>query len=873
MPTLPLTCWILPLLSFLGTGDASGSAERVACAGDGIAFEREGAADLSDAGLSSCDWRGIRAAYERARHAVAKIPGGHRARSPHQRWSSLFDGRGVTVESDCGGWSWGLELESYGYADGMPHAPSGPAEVLVDGEQVIYRWGDSVEEWYRNGRAGLEHGFTVERPLGDDGVGGEGMLRFSLGVRGELEGRVEEGALGVSFADEKGAEVLAYRGLYAFDADGVELDARLKLRGSSLTVEVETCGAKYPITIDPTVSAAYLKAAEPGAGDLFGGAVDVSGDIVVVGAPWEGSASTGVNGDQTDDSAPASGAAYVFVRQGAGWVQEAYLKASNTDPSDYFGESVAVSGNTIVVGARGESSQGRGVGAPQGNNLSPDSGAAYVFVRQAGSGSWSQQAFLKSSNADPGDHFGLAVDLHGDTVLVGALGEDSNSAGVNGVQSDNSLIVAGAAYVFVRSGGVWTQQAYLKASNPDPGDGFGMSVAVFGDRVAIGARGESGSSSGVNGPQVDNAMSRSGACYVFKRTAGIWSQEAYVKASNPNPVAGFGFSVALSGDALVVGVPWEANAASGVGADQSDWSAWGTGAAYVFRHDGATWHQEEYLKAANAGFDDRFGRSVAISGDLILVGAPQEDGAGAGLGGDSSLDSVSNSGASYLFQKGAGGWAQVAYIKSSNPAPADQFGYAVGLTESDVIVGAVYEDSGLLSDPLDNSTPSSGAAYVYQTEDAFPWSVYCSGDGSGMPCPCGNPGGAGEGCANSTGTGASLTASGAALVSDDSLVLTVGGTVPGQPGIFFQGDNEVNGGLGVPFGDGLRCAGGSVVRLRVVVGDVGGVASSTGVQVSVRGGVSGGETKRYQWWYRDPSGSPCGSGFGLSNGVEVFWGM
>ena len=149
--------------------------------------------------------------------------------------------------------------------------------------------------------------------------------------------------------------------------------------------------------------------------------------------------------------------------------------------------------------------------------------------------------------------------------------------------------------------------------------------------------------------------------------------------------------------------------------------------------------------------------------------------------------------------------------------------------------------------------------------------VYCSGDGSGTPCPCGNTGSAGAGCANGTfPSGAALSASGQASVGADSLVLQVADTTPGQPGLFFQGDNALNGGAGVPFGDGLRCAGGNVVRLEVRFAGNAGTAATT-VAIGATGGVSAGDVRRYQWWYRDPVLSPCGTGFNFSNGLEVTW--
>ena len=186
----------------------------------------------------------------------------------------------------------------------------------------------------------------------------------------------------------------------------------------------------------------------------------------------EDSAADGVNGNQSDNSAEESGAAYVFVRSGNTWSQQAYLKASNSEADDRFGETVTISGNTIVVGAPREDSDADGVNGDQDDNSAEDSGAAYVFVRSGIT--WSQQAYLKASNSEggefSGDLFGISVAISGDTIVVGARREDSDADGVNGDQDDNSAQGSGAAYVFVRSGSTWSQQAYLKASNSDRSD-------------------------------------------------------------------------------------------------------------------------------------------------------------------------------------------------------------------------------------------------------------------------------------------------------------------------------------------------------------------------------------------------------------------
>jgi len=153
-----------------------------------------------------------------------------------------------------------------------------------------------------------------------------------------------------------------------------------------------------------------------------------------------------------------------------------------------------------------------------------------------------------------------------------------------------------------------------------------------------------------------------------------------------------------------------------------------------------------------------------------------------------------------------------------------------------------------------------------------PGTAYCSGDGSGTTaCPCGNGGASGAGCTNGSGLGGALGASGSASVSVDTLVLEASQLLPNQPALFFQGDNAINGGSGISFGDGLRCAGGGVIRLQVRFPDAAG-ACATSISISAKGGCVAGDVKRYQAWYRDPATSPCGAAFNLSNGYEISWG-
>ena len=408
-------------------------------------------------------------------------------------------------------------------------------------------------------------------------------------------------------------------------------------------------GAVYVFTRSGTTwtQQAYVKASNPGVGDHFGSAVALSGDTLVVGANGESSNATGVGGNEADDTAVGAGAVYVFTRTGGAWSQQAYLKASNTGAGDLFGRAVAVSGDTVVVGAYQEDSNATGIGGDQSDNSAAEAGAAYVFTRAGGA--WTQQAYLKASNAGMGDFFGESVSISGDTIVVGARSEDGSAVGVNGTQDDLEN-ASGAAYVFVRSGSTWSEQAYVKASNTDALDSFGRSVAISGDTIVVGAYREGSNATGVNGDDTDNSLNNAGAAYVFTRAGTSWSQQAYLKASNTESADFFGSSAAVHGDTIVIGTADEDSNATGIDGNESDNSAPGAGAVYVFTRTGTTWMQAAYVKASNTNAGDFFGWDVGVWSDTVVVGAWEEDSNATGIGGDGTNNGEPTSGAAYVVR-------------------------------------------------------------------------------------------------------------------------------------------------------------------------------------------------------------------------------
>ena len=490
-----------------------------------------------------------------------------------------------------------------------------------------------------------------------------------------------------------------------------------------------TDSSEISVMNDMLSAIGYFKTSNTDAGDGFNHRIALSADgtTLAIGANYEDSNATGINGDQNDNSVNRSGAVYVFRFDGTDWIQQAYVKASNPDEFDRFGISIALSanGNTLAVSAQ-EDSNATGINGDQNDNSAATSGAVYVF-RFDGT-DWSQQAYIKTSNSDAGDNanpIGLSAD--GNTMALGALNEDSNATGINGDQNDNSVNRSGAAYVFRFDGTSWAQTAYLKASNAAAGDGFGESIALSADgaTLAVGAIGEDSKATGINGDQSDDLADNAGAVYIFRFDGTDWSQQAYIKASNTDDGDGFGGGIrrfALSGDGatLAVGAPGEDSNATGIDGDQSDNSADGAGAVYVFRFDGTNWFQQAFVKASNTDAGDRFGERVALSSDgtVLAVSAQNEDSCAAGVGANQNGNSCPEAGAVYVYRFVGTDWAQAAFVKASNPDGGDEFGNATALSAdgSTLAVGADGEASaatGINGDQTDNSADFAGAVYVY----------------------------------------------------------------------------------------------------------------------------------------------------------------
>ena len=384
----------------------------------------------------------------------------------------------------------------------------------------------------------------------------------------------------------------------------------------------------------PTVQLETKLTASDGAGgDQYGSSVALAGDTIVAGA----------FGDNNDNGLN-SGSVYVLTRTGMTWTEQAKLMASDGASDDQFGRSVAIDEDTIVVASYFDDDNGE------------QSGSVYVFVHNGTT--WTQQAKLTSTTGSAGDQFGFSVAIDADTIVVGAYLDDDNG-------STNS----GSASVYTRTGNNWTEQAKLTPSNGAASDNFGVSVAISGDTIVVGARGADG-----------NGITNRGSASVYTRTGNTWTMQAKLTASDGAMDDQFGRSVAMDGDTVVIGA-W-------LDDDKGEQS----GSAYVFMRMGATWTEQAKLVASDGAAADQLGLSVAIASDTIVVSADEDD------------DNGTTSGSAYVFMRTGTTWTEQVKLLASDGTAGDNFGWSVAIDGATIVVGAQQDD--------DNGA-DSGSAYIH----------------------------------------------------------------------------------------------------------------------------------------------------------------
>ncbi len=402
------------------------------------------------------------------------------------------------------------------------------------------------------------------------------------------------------------------------------------------------CGSAYIYRFNGStwIEEQKLTASDVGGSDRFGWSVSVDGSIVVVGARW-------------DDCAAGTdcGSAYIYLFNGNTWIGEQKLTASDAAQDTWFGWSVSVSDEVVVVGApRNDCAAGA------------HCGSAYVY-RFNGS-AWVEEQKLAASDAAPGDRFGTSVSVSGNAAVVGAYSDDC-AAG----------IYCGSAYIYRFNGSNWVQEQKLTASDAAQEDGFGVSVFVSGNVAVVGAH-HHDCAAGIN----------CGSAYVYRFNGPGgpgWVEEAKLTASDAAVQDDFGISVSVSGDVAVVGA-YQDDCAAGLLC----------GSAYVYRFNGSIWIQEQKLIASDAAPDDQFGISVSVSGNVSVVGAYSDDCAG-GIG----------CGSAYVYRFNGSTWVQQTKLTASDEAVQDYFGISVSVSGDMAIVGALYDDCAAGAD--------CGSAFVY----------------------------------------------------------------------------------------------------------------------------------------------------------------
>ncbi|MFW2389296.1 MAG: hypothetical protein ACN4G0_13230, partial [Polyangiales bacterium] len=507
--------------------------------------------------------------------------------------------------------------------------------------------------------------WTQQRKLLGSDSAADDQFGFSVDISGE------SAVVGAHRADVGAIDTGA---AYVFVRSGAVWSEQQKLNssnipgfhfGTSVSIEGDALIGGAPKQYVPGIAYGYRRSGTlwsadekigpsvPGPTDQdFGYAVSISGDTAVVGAPRYDGWGT-----------PDEGAAYVFVRTGTAWTEQQELRASDRANGDDFGGAVSVSGDTIVVGAFDD------------DDLGLSSGAAYVFVR---SGTvWTEQQKLLASDGSANDRFGTAVSVSGDTALVGAYLDDD--AGID----------SGSAYVFVRSGSTWTEEQKLLAPDGAAGDYFAFSVSVQADTAAVGAFTD------------DDAGIDSGSAYVFTRSGAVWTVQRKLVPADGAERDGFGYVVSLSGNTLAVGAPSDGSLAPDAGS------------VYVFTRSAGVWTQEQELFASDASASQQFGAAVSIDTDTMLVGVPLDS------------DNGISAGAAYVLVRNGAAWSEVGKILAPDAEERDSFGWSVALFGETALIGAYEEDE---------RGTGAGAAYAFilMLENGDP----CSMDGQCLSDLC-----------------------------------------------------------------------------------------------------------------------------------------
>ncbi len=589
--------------------------------------------------------------FDDLRYFVEKeTGGGFSADNPAMEYWIKFDPNKVQLSSynsQNSSRDLNMRLLAYGYSGNLHKVKKGKIQAVNN--RLTYIRGN-LEEWYINTSTGVEQGFTLQKPPGNQG---SRELIFLVSINGDLKLHMDPFSKKIELYDSKYRKKLTYHKLKVVDSNGKVLDSRMEpwsddnTERKGILIAVDDTLAHYPLIVDPEISTPKLLASDGSVSDEFGYSVSISGNTVVVGA------------ENDDDNGSDSGSAYIFRRNQGGtdhWGQVTKLTAPDGAAEDYFGIAVTIAGDTVIVGAYGDDDNGS------------FSGSAYIFEKdRGGTDNWGQVAKLTAYDATIGDAFGYGVSISEDTAVVGAYGDDDNGS------------FSGSAYIFERDqGGTdnWGQVAKLTASDGASNDSFGHSVSISEDTVVVG------------GHQYHN--NGAGAAYIYERDQGgtdNWGQVAKLNSVDGVDDDRFAISVYISGDTVVVG------------ADGDDDHGSFSGSAYIYeRNEGGinNWGGVAKLTAPDGDVNDYFGshKSVSISGDTVVIAADSDD--------DKGIDS----GSAYIYERNHGGvnnWGQIAKFTAADGITADTFGFSVSIAGDTVVFGSRWDDE---------NGSESGSAYI-----------------------------------------------------------------------------------------------------------------------------------------------------------------
>jgi hypothetical protein len=584
-------------------------------------LKQQGLSDSLGEAVTKARYKVRQVEKKTAKTETAQFEAGNPGNGYHAKFKS--DGTTELIGGKNNRWNTSIRLLKFGRGENLKTVVAGSWESAAS--RAEYRRG-MITEWFENKPSGLEHGFTIaEKP--EVATNETQQLRVLMKIGGNLRPRLDENGQALTL----GNRILRYSKLKVLDDTGAELSARMLLRGKELTIEVDDSKAVYPIEIDPVFEPVKkITASDGAAGDFFGVSVSISGDTAIVGAEGDdgykgaayifernrggannwgevkkltGSGTTQPAGDQSvsnfgysvsisGDTAIVGmnalvqvGNAWIFERNAGGannWGEVKRISKIAPFQYDYFGYSVSISGDTLIVGAW---YGGYGSGSSQG-------GRAYIFERnQGGANNWGQVKILVPSDTRYVDMFGYSVSISGDTVIAG---------GPNSLETPNN----GSAYIFERNtGGAdnWGEVKKIIASDGAVNDRFGISVSISGETAVVGALGDD---------------SNKGSAYIFERNGGgmnNWREVKKLTASDGAANDQFGISVSISVDTVIVGASGDDNS---------------KGSAYIFKRNTGgidNWGQVKKLTASDGAAGDEFGYSVSISGDTAIVGSVGDD--------------------------------------------------------------------------------------------------------------------------------------------------------------------------------------------------------------------------------------------------------